>query len=66
MIGARLAADPALAHDLVLVEVTADLVAGFDTVSRALEVTAQRAPRPHGKPADVDPARPRASCGPRP
>ena len=55
VIGAGLAADPALAHDLLLFKVAADLMAGFGSVSYALRVTAQRALRPHGKPGDVDP-----------
>ena len=55
VIGAGLAADPALAHDLLLFRVAADLMAGFGSVTYALRVTAQRALRPHGKPADVDP-----------
>ena len=55
VIGAGLAADPALAHDLLLFKVAADLMAGFGSVSYALKVTAQRALRPHGKPDGVDP-----------
>ena len=55
VIGAALAADPALAHDLLLFRVAADLMAGFGSVSYALRVTAQRALRPHGKPDGVDP-----------
>ena len=55
VIGTGLAADPALAHDLLLFRVAADLMAGFGSVSYALKVTAQRALRPHGKPDGVDP-----------
>ena len=55
VIGAGLAADPALAHDLLLFKVAAELMAGFGSVSYALKVTAQRALRPHGKPDGVDP-----------
>ena len=55
VIGAALAADPALAHDLLLFKVAAELMAGFGSVSYALRVTAQRALRPHGKPDGVDP-----------
>ena len=55
VIGTALAADPALAHDLLLFRVASDLMAGFGSVSYALRVTAHRAPRPHGKPGEVDP-----------
>ena len=55
VIGAGLAADPALAHDLLLFKVAAELMAGFGSVSYALRVSAQRALRPHGKPDGVDP-----------
>ena len=55
VIGAGLAADPALAHDLLLFKVAAELMAGFGRVSYALRITAQRALRPHGKPDEVDP-----------
>lgn len=57
VIGAGLAAGPALAHDLLLFKVASDLMAGIGSTSHALNVTAQRALRPHCKPDGMDPRR---------
>ncbi len=55
VIGAALAADPALAHDLLLFKVAADLLARFGRrLLRARRHGAARAERPHGKPDGVD------------
>ena len=54
VIGSALAADPALAHDLLLFKTATDLLGRSGGVSWALGVTASRAERPHAKPDGVD------------
>ena len=55
VIGAGLAADPALAQDLVLFKVAADLLHAHGTrVSWSMGVTASRGERPHAKPDGMD------------
>ena len=54
-IGAALAGQPALAQDLVLFKVAADLLGRCGGVSHALGVTASNAERPHGKRDGMDP-----------
>ena len=57
VVGSALAADPALAQDLVLFKITADILGSFSRVSYALGISASTAERPHGKLEGVD-ARP--------
>ena len=55
VIGAGLAADPALAQDLVLFKIVSDLWNAHGTrVSWSMGVTASRGERPHGKPDGMD------------
>ena len=55
VIGAGLAADPALAQDLALFVIVADLWDAHGTrVSWSMGVTANRGERPHGKPDGMD------------
>ena len=55
VIGAGLAADPALAQDLTLFKIVADLWnAHGSRVSWAMGITASRGERPHGKPDGMD------------
>ena len=55
VIGAGLAADPALAQDLALFKIVADLWNAHGTrVSWAMGITASRGERPHGKPDGMD------------
>jgi ParB family chromosome partitioning protein len=55
VIGAGLAADPALAQDLALFKIVSDLWNAHGTrVSWAMGITASRGERPHGKPDGMD------------
>ena len=54
MIGSALAANPALAHDLLLFKTIADLLGRFARVSYAFGVTAAQADRPHARKDDMD------------
>jgi ParB family chromosome partitioning protein len=55
VIGAGLAADPALAQDLALFKIVSDLWTAHGTrVSWSMGVTATRGERPHGKPDGMD------------
>ncbi|MBM9595093.1 ParB/RepB/Spo0J family partition protein [Roseitranquillus sediminis] len=54
VIGSALAADPDLAHDLLLFKVVADIMGRFGRVSYALGVIASSAERPHAKPDGMD------------
>ena len=55
VIGAGLAADPALAQDLALFKIVADLWSAQGTrVSWSMGLTATRGERPHGKPDGMD------------
>ena len=57
VIGAGLAADPALAQDLALFKIVSDLWTAHGTrVSWSMGVTATRGERPHGKPDGMDQA----------
>ena len=54
VVGSALAADPALAQDLLLFKVVADMMGRFSRVSYALGITASEASRPHARPEGVD------------
>ena len=55
VIGAGLAADPALAQDLALFKIVSDLWNAHGTrVSWSMGITASRSERPHGKPDGMD------------
>ena len=54
VVGSALAADPALAQDLLLFKVVADMMGRFSRVSYALGITAAEASRPHARPEGVD------------
>ncbi len=54
VVGSALAADPALAQDLALFKIVADMMGRFSRVSYALGISAAEASRPHAKPEGVD------------
>ncbi|PZX14235.1 ParB family chromosome partitioning protein [Palleronia aestuarii] len=54
VIGSALAADPDLAHDLLLFKTISDLLGRSRPVTYSFGVTASAADRPHGKPEEVD------------
>ena len=54
VVASALAADPALAQDLLLFKVVADMMGRFSRVSYALGISASEASRPHARPEGVD------------
>ncbi len=54
VIGSALAADPDLAHDLLLFKTVADLLGRGGNIAYSFGVSASRGERPHGKPDGID------------